>query len=114
MKKMKSLYALLLILSLGISSCTISAHYITTDKPLPEETLAADVKIYAGDIDREYEVIGSMTLDAQGDASVASRYLKKRAARLGADAVIFVEVNKLNSYTIRTGISGVVIKFINE
>jgi len=77
---------------------------------LPPATNPDAIKIYAGDVDRGYEIIASVSAWVVGDGEDVAKYLKRKVAMLGADAVIHVKLTKENSRTSRTGISGVAIK----
>lgn len=107
---MKYLYKILIAISFSFTSCSISAIYIESGASKMPATSSSEVKIYAGDIDQEYQVIGSITIETPGNANDAKRYLQKRAALIGADAVIFAEINKMNTYALSTGMSGVAVK----
>ena len=106
---MKKLVISLFLLSTMLTSCYHS-FYPQTGAMIYPETYPENIKIYYGDIDQEYIIIGSITADVVGDADAVVKYLKKKAAELGADAIIRAELNIISSETIRTGISGVAIK----
>jgi hypothetical protein len=94
-----------------LSSCSLNTFYYQTGSSPQNETNPNSIQIYSEDIDREYEVIGSIAVDVLGESNAALAYLKKQAAKHGADAVINVELTKMTSYVSRTGISGVAVKF---
>jgi hypothetical protein len=106
---------IVLIFAIGIlfstSGCSQFAYQLQTGSTTYAPTNPADIKIYAGDIDQPYVVIGSITADVVGDSGDLRKYLKKKAAKLGADAIIKVELTKMHSFTARGGISGVAVKF---
>ena len=92
-----------------LTSCYY-AFYPQTGSEKYAETIPESIKIYSGDIDQNYAIIGSVTADVIGDGDAVVKHLKKKAAELGADAIIKVELNKISSETSRTGISGIAIK----
>ena len=92
-----------------LTSCYY-AFYPQTGSVIYAETIPESIKIYSGDIDQDYAIIGSVTADVIGDGDAVAKHLKKKAAELGADAIIKVELNKISSETSRTGISGIAIK----
>jgi uncharacterized protein YbjQ (UPF0145 family) len=69
------------------------------------------IKIYTGDIEREYIVLAPVAADIMGDGEKVARYLKQKSAKLGADAIIYVKLSKVTTTDNRTGISGVAVKF---
>jgi hypothetical protein len=105
----KTLIALLVSLTC-LTSCSYYAYYCQTGSAPLTETKPDVIKIYSGDIDKEYVVIGSVAADVNGDADAAVKYLKKKASKLGADAIIKIELTKINSFSQRTGISGVAVR----
>ncbi|HKJ80010.1 MAG TPA: hypothetical protein VKA10_10765 [Prolixibacteraceae bacterium] len=106
MKKLSILLSLTLIL---LTSC-FYAYYPQTGSTLYSETNPAEIQIYSGDIDSDYEIIGSVAADAIGDADAVVKHLKKKAAKMGADAIIKAVLSKMNSAAMSTGISGVAVK----
>ena len=94
-----------------LTSCKVFTFYPDKESQTYNKTSSEDIKIYAGDIDRPYTIIGSVAADVLGNGEQVGKFLRSKAAKLGADAIIFAELNKLNTYNIRTGISGVAIKF---
>lgn len=97
-----------------ISACSYSAHYLESPLNTAAKTDFQEIKIYAGDLEQEYKVIGSLTVDTPGDIDIATRFIKKKAALLGADAIIHVEINKLSTNTGRTGMSGVAVRILKN
>ena len=106
---MKKLVILFILLSTMLTSCYYS-FYPQTGAVIYPETNPEDIEIYSGDTDQEYIIIGSVTADVIGDADAVVKHLKRKAAELGADAIIRVELNLISSETIRTGISGIAVK----
>jgi uncharacterized protein YbjQ (UPF0145 family) len=94
-----------------LSSCSYYTYCYQSGSTSFAETNPDSIKIYSGDTNQEYIVIGSVTVDVAGGTKVANKYLKKKASKLGADAIIKVELTKLNTYADRVGISGVAIKY---
>lgn len=110
---MKRFYFIFLSIALAasFSSCSQFAYQLQTGSMVYTPTNPADIKIYSGDIEQPYIVIGSVAADVVGDSGDLRNYLKKKAAKLGADAIIKVELTKMHSFTARGGISGVAVKF---
>ena len=108
MKKLSILLSLTLTM---LTSCYY-AYYPQTGSKTYAETIPEQIQVYSGDIEQKYEVLGSVAADAPGDADAVAKHLKKKAAKLGADAIIKVELSKRNSAAINTGISGVAVKLI--
>lgn len=107
---MKKISIIIFITSMILSSCSYYAYQYQTGSSSQSETTPESIKIYSGDIEQDYIIIGSVTADVMGDADAVVKYLKKKAAKLGADAIIKVDLTKINSFSQRTGISGVAIK----
>ena len=107
---MKKVSFILLVASIILSSCSYYTYYLQTGSSIQQETTPASIKIYSNDIQQDYLIIGSVAADVVGSGDNAVKYLKKKASKLGADAIIEVELVKINSYSQRTGISGVAVK----
>ena len=99
-----------LILFVALSSCAFQSYYPQTGSIMYEPVAVETVKIYPGDIEEDYIILGSIAADAAGNGKKAKSLLQKRAAALGADAVIKTELTKVGSFFIRTGISGVAVR----
>lgn len=106
---MKKLSLLLSITMIMLTSC-FYAYYPQTCSTLYPETNPEEIQIYSGDIDQDYEILGSVAADVIGDADAVVKHLKKKAASLGADAIIKAELTKMNAAAMSTGISGVAVK----
>lgn len=100
-----------LIISITLSSCSISTYYAQDTSMNNTPTSSENIKLYSNDINKEYTVLGSIAVDATGSSIAAEKVLKKKASKIGADAIIYCKMTKLNSFTQRTGISGVAIKY---
>lgn len=107
---MKKLTLILFVSLMMMSSCSFYTYQFQTGSTAQTETKPESIKIYANDIDKEYIIIGSVAADVLGDGDAVVKYLKKKAAKLGADAIIKVELTKLSSGHSRTGISGVAVR----
>lgn len=107
--KINSLSFFLYILLL-FPSCSFYTYYHPEGSKGHPAVSPINVRLYSGDIQQEYEVIAAVTADVFGTGDKAGEYLKKNAAKLGADAVIFVQLNKINTIADRTGISGVAVR----
>ncbi|MFL5812254.1 MAG: hypothetical protein ACJ763_01650 [Bdellovibrionia bacterium] len=94
-----------------LSGCSFAPVYIQDGAKSYSRVPAQDVKVYASDtLKIRYEVIGSIAVDTLGEAKAAYDLLREKAASHGANAVISTRVSKMNSFTGRTGISGVMIR----
>lgn len=91
-----------------LNSC-FYAYYPQTGSKTYSPTLAENIEIYSGVPEQEYVVMGSFAADVIGDADAAVNHLKKKAAELGADAIIKVRMTT-NSSCGGTGVSGVAVK----
>jgi len=109
---MKYLSIITFFTLISLSSCSHFAYYYQTGSSSKSETSPESIKIFCGDIDQDYIIIGSVTADVMGDGEAVVKYLKKKASKLGADAIINVDLTKINSFSPRTGISGVAVKLM--
>ena len=109
---MKNLLVLLAIFTLAITGCSYYAYYPNPGVEVPTQTNPQDVEIFSGDIDQEYVIIGAIAVDVMGEGEKLNDYLKDKAAEVGADAVIKVELTKMSSEYQRTGLSGVAVKLL--
>jgi hypothetical protein len=100
-----------LFLTLHLSSCSYFTVYYQTGSSIKPETSKENIQIYTGDIERNYQILGSVAVDVVGSAEEAALYLKKKAALIGADAIIYTVPTKMHSYVSRTGLSGVAVRF---
>lgn len=100
-----------LVLSLTLGSCSISTYYAQEESIKNTPTSIENIKLYSNDIHKEYTVLGNIAVDAVGSSVSAEKFLKKKASKIGADAIIYCKLTKLNSVAQRTGISGVAIKY---
>mgnify|MGYP003687735507 CR=1 FL=1 len=105
MKKIISVFSICILLS----SCSISTHYLEgTEKYTP--TSMEEVQIFTEDISEEYIVIGSIATAAAMSQESAIKFLKKKAAAIGADAIIFTKPTSMSSFDTAYGYSGVAVK----
>jgi hypothetical protein len=114
MKKTNTLIKSMIILSFFsflVCSCSFSSHYIQTGSRTYEETNPKDVKIYSGEPNEAYIVIGSIAVDYMGDNEGGLFYLKKKAALIGADAVIFTKLTSFYTQRNSLAANGVAVKF---
>jgi hypothetical protein len=94
-----------------LSGCSFAPVYIQDGAKTYSRVPAQDVKVYASDtLKVRYEVIGSIAVDAAGNAKAAYDLLREKAASHGANAVISTRVTKINSFAARTGVSGVMVR----
>lgn len=103
-------FAILLTFTFSLLTSCFYAYYPQTGSELYEPTYAENIRIYSGDINQEYVVMGSVAADAIGNADDAMNYLKKKAAKMGADAIIRTDIFMGDPVSGRTGISGVAVK----
>ena len=105
MKTRAITFSFLLIL---LSGC-FHAYYPQTGSKTYKPTQAEYIEIYTGEPGQEYVVMGSIAADVISNSDAALNHLKKRAAQIGADAVINVQVTS-NLGCGGTGVSGVAVK----
>lgn len=96
------------ILTLLLSSC-FYAYYPQTGSKNYSSTQVEQIEIYSGVPEQEYVVMGSIAADAIGDADAAVNLMKKKAAKLGADAIIKVQITTKSTCGGK-GVSGVAVK----
>ena len=105
---MKKIVNLLLVLV--FASCSIKTHYVQTGGKTYPPTETTRILIYSREPEKPFIIIGSVAVFA-GNEQAALEALKKKAASLGADAVIDISLDKITSYNQATGINGTAIKF---
>ena len=76
---MKKFILIFVVLFAILTSCSYYAYYQTSGDKLTE-TNPEIIKIYSGDIEQDYVIIGSVTADVLGDADAAVKHLKKKAS----------------------------------
>ncbi len=106
---MKKTILLLFVISC-LSSCAFQTHYLQSGSILFEPVAPETVAVHLGDIEEEYIVIAAIAVDAMGQGKEAKELLQKKAASLGANAVIRTELTKIGSAITRTGLSGVAVR----
>lgn len=99
------------VLSIILSSCSISTYYAQDESVKYNPTAIENIKLFSNNINKDYTVLGSIAVDAAGSSTSAEKLLKKKASKIGADAIIYCKLTKLNSIAQRTGISGVAVKY---
>lgn len=107
---MKKIIFIALGLTLILSSCRYYTFAFQSGSTSFTETSPDSIEIYSGGIDQDHIVIGSVAVDVPGGTLAAVNYLKLEASKLGADAIIHVELKQQGTYINRVGISGVAIK----
>ena len=113
MKKTINLFKSIIIVSffaILFWGCSYSTYYVQTGSRVFEEANYEDVKLYSGEPKEEYKVIGSIAIDYAGDTEGAMKYLQKKAALLGANAVIFMKINTVFTASDRLAANGVAVK----
>ena len=106
----KLLIPFIFILFLVSTSGCYYAFYPQTGSQLYVETQPETIRIYSGEQDQKYEILGPIAAEVPGDVEAATKYLKKQAAKLGASAVIKINLSKPTSFPGSTSISGIVVK----
>lgn len=91
-------------------SCSIKTHYVQTGSKTYQPTEPTSILIYSRTPEKQFEVIGSVAVFASGEKQ-AVKVLKEKAASIGADAVIDINLDKITSYSQTCGINGTAIKF---
>ena len=92
-------------------SCSIKTHYLETRSKTYPPTDISNILIYSRAPQKPYDIIGSVAIFAASGEEQAVKVLKKKAAELGADAVIEITLDKISSPSQATGISGTAVKF---
>lgn len=101
-----------------LASCSVS-HILTNDNTQryqPTETENVEV-FSSAKIDREYEIIGDVVSRVEdfNGANASVKYLKKEAAKIGADGIINLRLTIEQGY-IGNGVeaTGTAVKYIDE
>ena len=103
---------LITFISVLCSACAITTHYVQSDSKEYPSTNSEDIKVYANSkVMNNYIVIGSLATLVPGNGDQAVKELKKEAAKIGADAIIALELDKINSIANSTQALGVAVKF---
>jgi hypothetical protein len=108
---MKKVIISIPVLLLCLSSCSRNVYYPLAGSSQEIRGNPGMVKIYSGDIDQTYTVLGPIAVDVWGDGEDASLYLREKAAAIGADAVIKVSLKKTDHNNGRKGISGIAVGY---
>lgn len=110
---MRPRLSLLALLAVGLCACgQMSVGLVPTGAPRFPPLDPAEVKLYAGDgpaVPRA--VIAPLAVDELGDGPAAADAIKREAASLGADAVVQVRLTKMHGFALRTGVSGIAVRF---
>jgi len=103
---------LIALISVLCSACAITTHYVQSDSKQYPSTNVEDIKVFANsDVMDNYIVIGSLATHVPGNGEQAVKELKKEAAKIGADAIIALQLDKINSIASATQATGVAVKF---
>ena len=97
-----------------VSGCGLSTHYLQEGVYASkyEKVDFEEVKLYAvEEVDGKYEVIGSIAVYSVSTEGAKKR-LQKRAASLGANAVLNVRLSKIRSNLKGCGLSGTAIRIV--
>ena len=93
-----------------LCGCSYSTYYLPTGAKKYPATTVENVKFYAGKPDKNFTVIGCVASDGT-DKDAAKALLRQRAASIGADAVIYINLNNLSTSEGRIGMNGVAVTF---
>ena len=115
---MKTKILITLILGVMLAGCSVS-HILTSDNAqryLPNEP--ENVEVFStAKIDREYVIIGDVVSRVEdfNGANASVKYLKKEAAKIGADGIINLRITIEQGY-IGNGVEakGTAVKYINS
>ncbi|QGY42200.1 hypothetical protein GM418_00575 [Maribellus comscasis] len=114
---MKTKTLVILIIGVMLASCS-ATHILTNDNTqryLPNETKNIEV-FSTSKIDREYVIIGDVVSRVEdfNGANASVKYLKKEAAKIGADGIINLRLSIERGY-IGNGVEakGTAVKYIN-
>ena len=109
---MKHLKQVAFYISLFVfTACSYSTFYLQTGSKKFPTTAPADVKLYSEKPGRPFKVIGAIAADVTGNVDDCEKAIRKKAASIGADAVIFIKLSVFSSVGGRMGINGVAVKF---
>jgi hypothetical protein len=97
------------LMALSLAGCSITSVYREPGAAMPAPIDAKEVKLFSGE-PMSYRVLGAIAVDVMGDGEKAAALLKEKAAELGADGVIQVRLDKLVSFTTRTGANGTAVR----
>jgi len=109
---MKAIY-LAVCLSGGamlISGCAASTVYRQPGAPVLAPSLPAEIRLFAAEPKAAYTVLGSVAADCLGGTGDALELLRKKAASLGANAVVSLRITKIDVGSGRTGLSGTAVR----
>lgn len=106
---MKNIFCLSILLL--FVSCSIKTHYVQTGSKTFPPTEAKNILIFSRTPEKPYDIIGSVAIFAASGEEHAVKVLKKKAAEIGADAIIEINLDKISSPSQATGISGTAVKF---
>ena len=109
---MKTKILILKLLGVLFMSCSV-AHLQTSDTGYYSPTIAEEIEVYATEkAGRPYTEIGEVfaIVEALSDGTESVKYLKKEAAKMGANAIIRTDIYMGDLTSRRTGISGVAVK----
>ena len=109
MKKIIGIFSFLVI-AFFLNSCSYSTFYLQSGAKNYSPANSDEVKFYSGDkIGKEYEIIGSVATFANSK-SLAIKNIKLKAASIGANGIININLDKINSSDESLCISGVAIR----
>lgn len=115
---MRKILILGIMILASVTACSTTAKWKTADNDhinFPP-TSARDVLVYStSQADQPYLIIGPVVAaaDAGENATTAVDVLKKSAAKLGADAIVELEINPTFGYwTSAIQAKGIAVKFV--
>ncbi|MCK5740928.1 MAG: hypothetical protein KAH48_01820 [Chlorobi bacterium] len=86
-------------------STSVTTYFIQSGSKMYPETIPDSLKLYSGDPEFEYIIIGNLSIAVAGELEIAYNRLRKEAAKLGAECVIRLEI-----YNNGSGMSGIAVK----
>lgn len=114
MKKTNTLmksFIIIAFFSILLAGCSYSTHFVQTGSRAYEETNAENVKIFSGEPQEDYTVIGSIAVWYAGNSESGIVYLQEKSALIGANAVIHTRLSTVNSSDASFMANGVAVKF---
>lgn len=112
---MKTKILSLLLLGVLVTSCSVARLQTDDAVIIYPPAYSENVEVYATDqFDKTYTVIGEVIVSAEdlSDASVPVKYLKKEAAKLGADGIINLRLEIGHAYFCNSIVAtGTAVKF---
>lgn len=114
---MKTKFQLIVLLGVLLTSCSVARLQTSNSVTSYSPTFPENVEIYSTEkTNKPYTIIGEVvaSVEALGDGSASVKYLKKEAAKLGADGIINLRL-EIGAGGIGNSVSayGTAVKFNN-